>query len=112
MVHILPGRPSGKPDHVSPIRAAIPYRGSVQVRGLAKTTILLAFILATANIEIMLSAYGHDVGLHHPLDAEVEALPSQSTALHRRRVFARRRSMAGRDDGQQPPPPTIPFTSI
>src|SRR5690625_3500279 len=25
MVHILPGRPAGKPDQMSPIRTAVPY---------------------------------------------------------------------------------------
>ena len=31
-MHILPGRPVGKPDQMSPIRAAVPLTGSASVR--------------------------------------------------------------------------------
>lgn len=91
-------------------------RGSVQVRGLVKTTILLVFILAATNIAIMLSAYGHDVGLHHPPDVEVGPLPTASKALHRKRKFSRRKRRSadrGKSPGARPRSvPTVPLANI
>lgn len=67
-------------------------RGSTRVLGRIKTTILLAFIVAAANIRILLDCYGFDPGLPHADDMDVRPLPTTSTAQHRKRPFARRKS--------------------
>lgn len=66
-------------------------RGSTRVLGRARTTLLLAFILAAVNIRILLDCYGHDPGLPHADDVVVHPLPTTSQAAHRkRRRFAHR----------------------
>ena len=41
-MHILPGRPVGKPDQMSPIRAAVPFNRLKQWRGIAMRSDKLA----------------------------------------------------------------------
>ena len=58
------------------------------------------------NIRILLDCYGHDPGLPHPDDVEVQPLPTPSRATHRkRRPFAHR----NRHSPEQPHgPPSHP----
>lgn len=77
-------------------------RGSTRVLGRAKTTILLAFIIAAANIRILLDCYGFDPGLPHSDDVDVRPLPTTSKAEHRKRPFTRR---TGRSSVQTTGPP-------
>lgn len=80
-------------------------RGSTRVLGRTKTTILLAFIIAAANIRILLDCYGFDPGIPHADDVNVRPLPTTSTAEHRKRRFARRK---GRSPVQTTGPPDAP----
>jgi len=64
-------------------------RGSTRVMGTNKTGILLAFIVAAANVSLLFSRYGYDVGVPPAVDEHIAPLPSPRTALHRKRPFAR-----------------------
>lgn len=90
-------------------------RGSTRVMGTNKTGILLAFITAAANVSLMLSRYGYDIG-SPPADddAPVAPLPSPRTALHRKRPFARRKRSSRPPRGTPPasPPPATTWTRV
>lgn len=80
-------------------------RGSTRVLGRTRATILLAFIIAAANIRILLDCYGFDPGLPHADDVDVRPLPTTSKAAHRKRPFARRKD---RSPVQPTGPPVDP----
>lgn len=68
-------------------------RGSTQVMGTTRTTLLLAFMLAAVNIRILLSSYTFDPGRPHPDDVDVQPVLTPSRASHRtRRPFRHRTS--------------------
>lgn len=75
------------------------HRGSTQVKGANSTSILMAIIVAATNVNVMMAAYGPDVGLDHPEDVVVKPLPTSSKSSHRKeRDFAHR--------NRSKPPPT------
>lgn len=81
-------------------------RGSTRVMGTNKTGILLAFIVAAANVSLLITRYGYDVGAPPADDVEpVAPLPSSRTALHRKRPFARRNRSTSPPRGTPPSPP-------
>ena len=78
------------------------------MKGTNRTSILLAIIVAAANVNILMAAYAHDPGLNHPDDVVVEPLATHSEALHRtdRKFGHRNRSKLPPTDRGRPSAPS------
>ena len=89
-MHILPGRPTGKPDQMSPIRAAVPYDNALAetVNGLYKTELIYSRPVWETASTVELATMGwvnwwNTQRLHETLDyrppADVEAAYTHPT---------------------------------
>lgn len=77
------------------------HRGSIRLKGTTRNAIAVALILAANNVQVLIRAYGWDVGNPSRPPQDVTALPSPIRALHRQRASGGRRKRKPR-----PPPPS------